>query len=620
MRQVRGPLDPVHFHTAAEVMAWTPDSVSPLMVATVPLARRKAASAVQMLAGLDNGDWTYWTEFDANPQGGPRGNVYNFPYWQYVDAVYYYVHETVAVPPTVWTNAAHRNGVKMYAAVTGDCDTGCGDQVNKLFDDPGAADQLYRLAATFGFDGWMIDIERGALASPKVAQALSDLRARRLPNGQLVEAGYYEAFQYTINDHTFPFFEAGTFFQSDYSRANGYPKQSYDCLAKHGQADARFRTFWSALVNQFYSPDNHIPDPDRLCNGFGCLNITKFFALLAQARMPGTDDDYYQSIGIYGPDWTMYAGHEKNTDPLPSRGAFHTTDRLFWVGSDPILAHDGTLKTSRPAVSNFIPARTTLVAKPFVTRFNTGEGDFFAVSGRYLAAREWNHLTSQDRLPTHLLPIEDSATTVATVGADYSYAEAYDGGSSLTFSGPLAPGQRVEYLLYTSDISLQEATRATFTYKLLDTRSLAPYLKLMFSDETWATVWDTGRDGWVPASTIIGARSGSIVSVCVGFVNDTQSPAIVKALVGEVRVIASPSTLPPSLITPDRTGDLLSWTPPADEVWYYNVVCQTSTGLTLVGRTVVPGYDLSAALFPADGTYAVQPVTTSGESCALPPG
>jgi hypothetical protein len=42
----------------------------------------------------------------------------NFPYWQFVDTMYYYVHQlAAAIPPVVWTNAAHRNGVKMCIAV-----------------------------------------------------------------------------------------------------------------------------------------------------------------------------------------------------------------------------------------------------------------------------------------------------------------------------------------------------------------------------------------------------------------------------------------------------------------------------------------------------------------------
>jgi endo-beta-N-acetylglucosaminidase D len=107
---------------------------------------------VRLLVGLDNGPWTYWSEFDANPQGGHRGNVYNFYYWQYVDAMYYYVHALAGTPPSMWIDAAHRDGVKMYSAVTCDC-AGCPEQFNELPEQPdAAAQQLYLIAKTYGFD------------------------------------------------------------------------------------------------------------------------------------------------------------------------------------------------------------------------------------------------------------------------------------------------------------------------------------------------------------------------------------------------------------------------------------------------------------------------------------
>src|SRR5262249_32922525 len=150
-----------------------------------------------------------------------------------------------------------------------------------------------------------------------------------------------------------------------------------------------------------------------LFNGYSYLEIDAFFAQLAQAKVIQPGSGYYQSICVYAPDWTMYGGHDSTSDPLPPRDKFHETDRLFWVGANPTMADDGTLKTPTPAVSTFIPARSSIIAKPFVTRFNTGEGSFFAVSGQRVANREWNHLSSQDRLPMWFLPTSRSETTVS---------------------------------------------------------------------------------------------------------------------------------------------------------------------------------------------------------------
>jgi endo-beta-N-acetylglucosaminidase D len=615
-----GSLNPVWFNTADEIFQWKPEQANPLTVATVPLAPRiVTTNPLRMLVGLDNGAWTYWSEFDANPQGGPRGNVYNFPYWQYVDTMYYYVHRLAAVPPAVWTNAAHRNGVKMCVAVTADFgENGEGaKQVDALFAQPErAASQLYLIAKTYGFDGWMIDIENGADPSANVRKAMTALRSMKLPNGQPTEAGYYEAGRYSIDDETYQFFQAGTFFQADYTPAPGYPAQSYVFLQSNGQTGERFATYWAVYV-YMYGDSTH-----GLCNGYNYLDIDAFFAQLAQAKMTPPDSGYYQSICVYAPDWTMYGGHDSTSDPLPTRDKFHETNRLFWVGANPTIAADGTLKTTTPAVSNFIPARSSIVAKPFVTRFNTGEGSFFAVSGQHVANREWNHLSSQDRLPTWLVPVSGSETTVS---ADYSYTEAYDGGSSLAFQGPLAPEKWVEYALYLTDIGLQETTSATFTYMLRDGRSVLPYLRLIFSDGTSATVQGDRKSGWVTASSDLGRPSLKLVSIHLGFLNTALAQATVDAVVGELRVIQPPSypPAPPNTLIPQGNGDLLTWSAPdwyTAEWWYYNVFCWSANGLSFVGRTFVTGYDLSAPLFPppTGAQFRIQPVTTLGYASPLP--
>ena len=145
---------------------------------------------------MDNGPWSYWSKFDRNPQGGPLGNVYNFQYWQYVDAVYYYAHRLVPIPPPVWTNAAHRNGVKMFAVVTSDCKHCPVPQLSLVFKEPQvAAKQLCQLARTFGFDGWMFDAEDSLpkADAANVQKTMTLLRQMQLPNERTVEAGYYGA-------------------------------------------------------------------------------------------------------------------------------------------------------------------------------------------------------------------------------------------------------------------------------------------------------------------------------------------------------------------------------------------------------------------------------------------
>jgi endo-beta-N-acetylglucosaminidase D len=90
-------------------------------VARVPLAQRSSVYGKSSWAGFDMGPWQYDTWFDEKSQGGhgqsddgsrTAANVYNFSFWQYLDIFYYFGHQLLTIPPTVWTNAAHKNGVR----------------------------------------------------------------------------------------------------------------------------------------------------------------------------------------------------------------------------------------------------------------------------------------------------------------------------------------------------------------------------------------------------------------------------------------------------------------------------------------------------------------------------
>ena len=587
---------PVIFDTAQAILTWQSSSADPLTVGRAPLSPHVGSQDVQLLVGLDNGPWTYWSEFDANPQGGHRGNVYNFQYWQYVDAMYYYVHRLAAVPPAMWIDAAHRNGVKVYSAVTCDC-VGCADEFTKLVQQSDeAAEQLYLIADTYGFDGWMFDVENGAEPDDNLQKTMQLLKARKLSNGRPIEVGFYQAYVYSIDEANYPFFEAGTFYQSDYTPERGCPEATYTFLDQNNAAGRRFDTFWAVNVYAFKHDSG---GPGMLFNGYSHLDVQGCFDLLGQARTePPTD--YYQSLALYAPDWTMYGGHDATSDPLPDRETFHETDRKFWVG-------DG----SGPAVSNFVDPRSSAVSMPFITRFNTGEGSVFSIFGMPMAG-EWCHLGCQERLPTWLDRVTGSR---AVVQAQITYEDAYDGGSALAFRGTLQPNEEVEFELFLTQFTVSSGAMIRLVYKL-GPNSLLPYVKATFDDgTTYRTAGGTGG-GWVRA---VGHPSveKTVMSLSVGFSNTSGADATVDVAVGELTVTAA-NFPPPDLITPTQNGDMLTWSPPSgwEPIWYYNVFRSAGGTTAFVGRAFLGQYDLLAALFrqPSGGTYVVQPVTTSGNA------
>jgi mannosyl-glycoprotein endo-beta-N-acetylglucosaminidase len=51
------------------------------------------------------------TEVEINEQ--PAAPFYSFFHWWHIDLFVYFSHHFITVPPTVWTNQAHRHGVLM---------------------------------------------------------------------------------------------------------------------------------------------------------------------------------------------------------------------------------------------------------------------------------------------------------------------------------------------------------------------------------------------------------------------------------------------------------------------------------------------------------------------------
>jgi endo-beta-N-acetylglucosaminidase D len=622
--QERGSLAPVIFKTASDVLGWQPSSVNPLMVSSVPVAKRIAQPQLRFLAGLDNGQWSYWPEFDRSPQGGPRGNVYNFPFWQYVDDMYYYMHNLAAVPPVVWTNAAHRNGVRMFAAVTADFDpTPCvgGREFDKLFvDPPKAADQLFKIVNAYRFDGWMFDVENCATASPNLLATMKLLRAMRLWNGAQVEVGYYEGGGYAIDAPTLPFFQAGSFFQSDYSSASdptNYPEQTYQLLLQKGFADQRFNTYWSVYTNNYSQTAS---GPGYLYNGCAWLDVKGFFDRIGMVRMNPPASSFYQSIGIYAPDWTMYGGVSENKQcQLPKRDVFQRTERLLWVGK--AIGENGQPVTSSPCVADFITPRSVISTPPFLTRFNTGQGSFYNVSGKRVANKEWNYLSGQDLLPTWMSQLAPGDPGIV---ADYTYDDAYDGGSGLAFKGVLAAGNTVEYQLYLTQIALTNAAQAVFRYKR-GASALLPYLRIVYSNNTSEVVSAGAVPDWQRVTqTLSPPPNGVIVELRVGFRNSSPNAAPVDIVMGELGVLWAGGVPPANIIDVTATPDkLLIWQQPGGlfTPGYYNVYAPTASGPAFMGRTILTSYDLTAPLFPIEGingnVYKIQPVSSTGQASPI---
>jgi hypothetical protein len=624
------------YATAAALLAWAPASVRRFDVANVPLANRVQRPVPRMLVGFDNGPWSFWPDFDLNAQGSAStGNVYNFSYWQYVDLFYYYLHELVSVPPTVWVDAAHRNGVAALGTLTSDCD-GCGHEMDTLFQRhrSRAVQKLRRLAAAYGFDGWLIDIENGARLSRELITAMGQLARQTLPTGRRVQVSWYRAGTEQLDEHAYRALQAAGSWQSDYDHKGDspHPRATYDLLAHQTPPGVhrRYDAYWASDV--FRPPYDQPADvcggqsgSNYLFNGRECNDVAVLFANQRSARAPTDPPAFFQSLALFAPDWTMYAGLNQTTDPRSPRDVFQAVDQQLWAGTGGYRLSEGRCELAQPgqnSVSALIRPRSVLTQVPFVTRFDTGEGSDFFVEGRAAGAGSWNLLSAQDPAPTEACGEGD------TLGASIDYDDdAYDGGSSLRITGTATADSRRLYV-YEASAPLPQRAAFTLRYRQLPAGGDA-------GPEPHVVVWVDGKgpidlepsrtstpgERWtsIQAQLPADVGPGTLTRIGVGFDVNRRRP--VDTLIGELGVVDLDAYQPPAQIRPHASAGKLTWhDPSASTTQYYNVWTVRRSCLAFVGRTMLRLYDLHHPLFRADGgRFVVQPVNTSGLASHLSP-
>jgi hypothetical protein len=622
----------------------TPDPL-PGQVATVPLAARAVGPAPgtpSMLVGLDNGPRAFWAVSDGFAQGRSglvdgvsTGNVYNFDHWQYVDELYYYFHGTVSVPPTQWVNAGHRNGVPVLGTVTGDCD-GCDTQANELFSAANyqkTVQKLYDYAVAYGFDGRTIDMENRFQPSPTVLAAVKELSAMVLPDHQPVRVVVYHAGESSLepDGEMLPYFEAGADWQADYDLGDvpsSYPMHTYQTLQAIGLQSQRFRAYWSSYVYHYEggcTPGEHTTT-SQIWNGNGnpgqCLNSRDLFndQRSIVSSSPATQPRYYTSTGLFAPEWTYFGNlPDPETGQVPvgpvSRAFVHAADDALWVGADVRYSGRSCARSGTDnAASSLITPRSIVGRLPFVTNFNEGEGDVYAIGGKLVATQPWNNLSAQDVLPTWYCTQGGDLTATPTY-ATANDADAFNGGSALALTGHGA-GQ---VALYDTRIRIAAGSLPVLAFTSRTVTGALPYVRVTFSDGTSQTVQRTvpGR-GWQQTASLLRARGRTIVQISVGFAGRNRP---VDTVLGQLRLYDATMDTRPSPIYVTSTGPDISWTParrPA--ISYWNVYMQVGRCLRFLGPAFTTTYSVAQSMFaPGKRTthFVIQPVSTSGSAAVL---
>ena len=150
------------------------------------------------------------------------------------------------------------------------------------------------------------------------------------------------------------------------------------------------------------------------------------------------------SLALYCPNSTM---------GLATDGAnFHEVERQFHVnGGDP----RNTTSSGWQGMSRFFADHTTILSSPFVTNFNAGHGKAYYVDGVKSRNSEWSYQSVQDVMPTWTWIIDSNGNKLF---GSYDFDDAYNGGSSIKFSGSLSAGQPNNIMLYSTKLVINGNT------------------------------------------------------------------------------------------------------------------------------------------------------------------
>lgn len=161
--------------SARELLQWTADAVSDDAKCTLPL---HATLPVRILCCCGSStpahhqddrplllachDMAGGYHEDAHLHGAQVASAYRHCHWQATDIFCYFSHALVTIPPPGWTTAAHRNNTMMLGTFITEWEAGAAT-CRELFGTAAAArhtaQQLAHVAACFGFDGWLVNIE-----------------------------------------------------------------------------------------------------------------------------------------------------------------------------------------------------------------------------------------------------------------------------------------------------------------------------------------------------------------------------------------------------------------------------------------------------------------------------
>lgn len=440
------------------LMEWSPekDSDAELNRASVPLNQDRFKGAqinplANPKAGITSAAITTWNHDEASSVGSNDFNVYAFDNWQLLDSYIYWAgtNEGIfAIPTPDIVDAAHRNGVPVYATLGfpwGRSAEGLAEieKFTKQASDGSfpVADKMIEVAEYFGFDGYFFNQETYGV-NQETAVRMNEMM-RYIKRKSELHVSWYDA-----QDNT----GKVNYQDSINSQNDMYVKPAEDGEYAVNEFFLNYNWNTSKINTTVETMNGHNRNPFDAYAGFEIQQnsyntMIDTDALLDEKKQPKV------SIALYTPNSTM--GLAENP------ADFHEKEKYLWTGpqGDPTLADDSS---NWKGMARFVTDSSVIQEMPFTTNFNSGHGKQFFVNGTIASNLEWNNRSIQDVMPTWRWWIRSEGSTI---NVSYDFDKAYNGGNSLKFSGALDANSENDTMLYSTKIPITDSTKVRLVYE-----------------------------------------------------------------------------------------------------------------------------------------------------------
>ncbi|XP_008454832.3 cytosolic endo-beta-N-acetylglucosaminidase 1-like [Cucumis melo] len=381
----------------------------PFNISTVPLQpaplpdRRRILVCHDMAGGYIDDKWI---------QGGTNPDAYAIWHWYLIDVFVYFSHDLVTLPPPLWTNTAHRHGVKVLGTFI--VEGGGTDVRDTLLSSKDSAEmyaeRLTELSMALGFDGWLLNMEISVSLEQvthlkEFVSHLTQSMHSKLPGSLVI---WYDSvtvdgqlrWQNELNEKNKAFFDISDGIFVNYWWREDTPKKSA-AVAGERQHDVYMG------IDVF----------GRGTFGGGGWNTNVALEVLKR-------DDV--SAAIFAPGWVYES--EQETD-------FQTAQNKWW----------GLVKQSWEIVRSY----PKLI--PFYSNFDQGHGYHVFMDGVKISDASWNNLSCQSFQP--ILDVIDASSSLS-VQAYSNFEIAFNGGGSIELKGTLEQNSYSKIRLFQGEVTL----------------------------------------------------------------------------------------------------------------------------------------------------------------------